>query len=90
MDELGPVPEPGQKYASTCLAPGAVFAMTWHGGSYADYVDARVVFRQYCCPSCWTALYPGVASSRRTARTRRRRSAITPRRRPAEFRGQCQ
>ncbi|WP_432845737.1 hypothetical protein ACQPXB_33815 [Amycolatopsis sp. CA-161197] len=60
MDELGPVAEPGQKYASTCLAPGAVFAMTWHGGSYAAYVDARVAFRQYCCPSCWTALYSGV------------------------------
>ncbi|MEA5362581.1 hydantoinase B/oxoprolinase family protein [Amycolatopsis sp., V23-08] len=26
----------------------------------ADYVDARVVFRQYCCPSCWTALYSSV------------------------------
>ncbi|QYN21394.1 hypothetical protein [Amycolatopsis sp. DSM 110486] len=26
----------------------------------ADYVDARVVFRQYCCLSCWTALYSGV------------------------------
>ncbi|WP_020659621.1 hydantoinase B/oxoprolinase family protein [Amycolatopsis benzoatilytica] len=22
----------------------------------ADYVDPPVVFRQYCCPSCWTAL----------------------------------
>ncbi|WP_246244846.1 hypothetical protein [Amycolatopsis pithecellobii] len=20
----------------------------------ADYIDAEVVFRQYCCPSCWT------------------------------------
>ncbi|MDQ0380439.1 hydantoinase B/oxoprolinase family protein [Amycolatopsis thermophila] len=26
----------------------------------ADYVDAAVVFRQYCCPSCWTALYSAV------------------------------
>ncbi|MBC3193353.1 hydantoinase B/oxoprolinase family protein [Pseudonocardia sp. C8] len=26
----------------------------------ADYVDADVVFRQYSCPSCWTALYAGV------------------------------
>ncbi|WP_236789598.1 hydantoinase B/oxoprolinase family protein [Amycolatopsis sp. GM8] len=26
----------------------------------ADYVDAPVVFRQYCCPSCWTALYSAV------------------------------
>ncbi|ANN16076.1 hydantoinase [Amycolatopsis orientalis] len=26
----------------------------------ADYVDAPVVFRQYCCPSCWTAVYSGV------------------------------
>ncbi|GAB3576212.1 hydantoinase B/oxoprolinase family protein [Amycolatopsis endophytica] len=26
----------------------------------ADYVDAEVVFRQYCCPSCWTALYSAV------------------------------
>ena len=25
-----------------------------------DYVDEPVVFRQYCCPSCWTALYAGV------------------------------
>ncbi|WP_143265529.1 hydantoinase B/oxoprolinase family protein, partial [Amycolatopsis lexingtonensis] len=25
-----------------------------------DYVDAPVVFRQYCCPSCWTAVYSGV------------------------------
>jgi N-methylhydantoinase B len=26
----------------------------------ADYVDAPVVFRQYCCPSCWTALHSAV------------------------------
>jgi len=26
----------------------------------ADYVDAPVVFRQYCCPSCWTAVYSAV------------------------------
>jgi N-methylhydantoinase B len=26
----------------------------------ADYVDAPVVFRQYCCPSCWTAFYSAV------------------------------
>jgi N-methylhydantoinase B len=26
----------------------------------ADYVDAPVVFRQYCCPCCWTALYSAV------------------------------
>ena len=26
----------------------------------ADYVDAPVVFRRYCCPSCWTALYSAV------------------------------
>ncbi len=26
----------------------------------ADYVDAPVVFRQYSCPSCWTALYSAV------------------------------
>jgi len=26
----------------------------------ADYVDAPVVFRQYCCPSCWTAIYSAV------------------------------
>jgi N-methylhydantoinase B len=26
----------------------------------ADYVDAPVVFRQYCCPGCWTALYSAV------------------------------
>jgi N-methylhydantoinase B len=26
----------------------------------ADYVDAPVVFRQYCCPNCWTALYSAV------------------------------
>jgi N-methylhydantoinase B len=26
----------------------------------ADYVDADVVFRQYCCPSCWTALSSAV------------------------------
>ena len=26
----------------------------------ADYVDAPVVFRQYCCPSCWTAMYSAV------------------------------
>ena len=26
----------------------------------ADYVDAQIVFRQYCCPSCWTALYSAV------------------------------
>jgi len=25
-----------------------------------DYVDAPVVFRQYCCPSCWTAIYSAV------------------------------
>lgn len=26
----------------------------------ADYIDAPVVFRQYCCPTCWTALYSAV------------------------------
>jgi N-methylhydantoinase B len=26
----------------------------------ADYVDAAVVFRQYSCPSCWTALSSAV------------------------------
>ncbi|MCW0213072.1 MAG: hydantoinase B/oxoprolinase family protein [Pseudonocardia sp.] len=26
----------------------------------ADYVDTPIVFRQYSCPSCWTALYSGV------------------------------
>ncbi len=26
----------------------------------ADYVDAPVVFRQFCCPNCWTALYSAV------------------------------
>ncbi|SFO36055.1 MULTISPECIES: hydantoinase B/oxoprolinase family protein [Actinomadura] len=26
----------------------------------ADYVDAPVVFRQYCCPNCWTAIYSSV------------------------------
>jgi TolA-binding protein len=25
-----------------------------------DYIDAPVVFRQYCCPGCWTALYSAV------------------------------
>ncbi len=26
----------------------------------ADYVDATVVFRQFSCPGCWTALYSAV------------------------------
>jgi len=26
----------------------------------SDYVDAAVVFRQYCCPGCWTAVWSGV------------------------------
>jgi N-methylhydantoinase B len=26
----------------------------------ADYVDASVVFRQYCCPGCWTAPFSAV------------------------------
>ncbi len=26
----------------------------------ADYVDAQVVFRQFCCPGCWTAVYSAV------------------------------
>lgn len=26
----------------------------------ADYVDAPVVFRQYCCPGCWTAVWSAV------------------------------
>ncbi|SDF46844.1 N-methylhydantoinase B [Lentzea fradiae] len=25
-----------------------------------DYVDAPVVFRQLCCPGCWTAVYSGI------------------------------
>jgi N-methylhydantoinase B len=38
----------------------------------ADYVDAPVVFRQYCCPSCWTAIYSAVvpADHRDTVATR--------------------
>ena len=37
-----------------------------------DYVDAPVVFRQYCCPSCWTAIYSAVvpADHRDTVATR--------------------
>ncbi len=26
----------------------------------SDYIDAPVVFRQYCCPSCWTAISSSV------------------------------
>jgi N-methylhydantoinase B len=26
----------------------------------AAYVDEQVVFRQLCCPGCWTALYSAV------------------------------
>ena len=32
----------------------------------ADYVDAQIVFRQYCCPSCWTALYSAVVPAGHT------------------------
>jgi N-methylhydantoinase B len=32
----------------------------------ADYVDEPVVFRQYCCPSCWTALYSAVVPAGHT------------------------
>lgn len=32
----------------------------------ADYVDVPVVFRQYCCPSCWTALYSAVVPAGHT------------------------
>jgi N-methylhydantoinase B len=35
----------------------------------ADYVDAPVVFRQYCCPSCWTALYSAVVPAGHTDTT---------------------
>jgi N-methylhydantoinase B len=26
----------------------------------SDYIDATVVFRQYCCPICWTAISSSV------------------------------
>jgi N-methylhydantoinase B len=26
----------------------------------SDYVDDEVVFRQYCCPGCWTAIYSSI------------------------------
>lgn len=26
----------------------------------AEYVDTPVVFRQLCCPGCWTAIYSGI------------------------------
>jgi N-methylhydantoinase B len=32
----------------------------------ADYVDAPVVFRQYSCPGCWTALYSAVVPASHT------------------------
>ena len=32
----------------------------------ADYVDAPIVFRQYCCPSCWTALHSAVVPADHT------------------------
>jgi len=32
----------------------------------ADYVDTPVVFRQYCCPNCWTALYSAVVPASHT------------------------
>lgn len=25
-----------------------------------EYVDTEVVFRQHCCPGCWTAIYSGI------------------------------
>jgi N-methylhydantoinase B len=28
--------------------------------SVEDYVDDEVVFRQYCCPGCWTAVYSSI------------------------------
>ena len=44
----------------------------------ADYVDAPVVFRQYSCPSCWTALYSAVvpADHRDTVATLGRLTAV--------------
>jgi len=46
----------------------------------ADYVDAPVVFRQYCCPNCWTALYSAVvpASHADTTTTLGRLTATGP------------
>lgn len=32
----------------------------------ADYVDVAVVFRQYSCPGCWTALYSAVVPASHT------------------------
>jgi hypothetical protein len=32
----------------------------------ADYVDAPIVFRQDCCPSCWTTLYSAVVPAGHT------------------------
>ncbi len=26
----------------------------------ADYVDATMAFRQYCCPGCWTAIHSAI------------------------------
>ena len=29
----------------------------------AAYVDDPVVFRQYCCPNCWTAIYSSIVQA---------------------------
>jgi N-methylhydantoinase B len=44
------------------VVPGAREAAGWRGefADPADYVDTPVVFRQYCRPGCWTALYSAV------------------------------
>ena len=72
-------------------APGSTIAVAVHEGpsteagpqiiaNPADYVDAPVVFRQYCCPSCWTALYSGVvpADHRDTVANLGRLTAVGP------------
>ena len=66
--------------------PGDILALAVHEGppaepgpgragpqiiaSAADYVDAPAVFRQYCCPGCWTALYSAVVPASHTGTSR--------------------
>lgn len=64
LEELSDNLEPGQNYASSYLAPGEVFAMTWQGGGgYGDPLArdpgavARDLSEQKITPAAATAVY---------------------------------
>jgi N-methylhydantoinase B len=50
------------RHCGEALGPAGALTLARYDGPQiaVDYVDAPVVFRQHCCPNCWTAVHSAV------------------------------